>query len=1028
MISIWNKRGNDISNVLHSGITDFYLDKVSVGLWSTATFWVIDEDLSRDLTIEATIANNSNKWGFFSKGSSNELVNITGNVKILDKVVTASANVYSISVLWSSEEFNLDETDLTIIIQNGAATISEFTIKLFSESVEPEKRLDTLLANWGLSVTEKWGKAFKETNLNEARIDHDLLNKKKTELLRDVWSIKGYLGAYSGLVNALKFFGYDDDVIIQEYWKWLDTEIDKGVWKSHDISKEYTTKELNSLKLYDRTNILSLIYNLNDYTDSTLTADSPVTELISIFSTAQTAWVKINLVKQILEEWFLPAHVYIKDVIGIKHHRITLREFDVLHDASIQYNDQSIKDSDYTIIQQTVLQNRTFLTFEPMTGSDESQTTNTSIIALRTAKSSISEGELLPVDQDDFLLDSAADFDTLTSKFVRHNTTLTQFFWSDGWEDILARVQKVTFTVVDATTDVDLLSATHYASKVDPTDEIPQWFQFSLDKVGEYWFIVSVLDYMGTAQVIRRKFTITHNNLAINIFRNVKPNSVVTDPEGVPFKTFKALREALYLSQNTNDTELEEFDMFNVGLTGSADRPVFHSEDVINYDFENYPSITGDALWYTNQLQKLYLSTPTIWEMRNHRISRTSRNRIQLYNASYLFAYWDIAGSLNETKTFDFELGIKWETLSSLAINYDSTQSQYGQIAEVATMLNTSSDDNFSQWDWFVKGIKWDNGDGTFEERFCLCGVTKELDSHIRWDISANTLSNAPAQMYKHITYSDVNPTVWISSEQFSSTISASTVTLELDDVTDVSNAAFDNLQSFVDWIIANKSDTLDVYVTETDISNQALHIVITAKDAKHLALSHASFGKVQDNFREASVDAFAKTKLGADWSVDEPFIISVDKEQSYVPYDVEWTITDDNGVIIDISTDAVLKHWTVLDKHDRKADWTISATWNDKYGNSYSDTWQSAILINARLVDAKYETFTDSATRDSDRRFSDRLMWHLMGSKPKWYLPLDINTLGTEGGGSSAGMWILSTGLWNDAGIWIDTELWSTT
>jgi cell division protein FtsA len=52
-----------------------------------------------------------------------------------------------------------------------------------------------------------------------------------------LFSIKSFIGTYAGLINALKYFGYDDDVIIKEFWSYFDKSINDYILVSKNIQE-----------------------------------------------------------------------------------------------------------------------------------------------------------------------------------------------------------------------------------------------------------------------------------------------------------------------------------------------------------------------------------------------------------------------------------------------------------------------------------------------------------------------------------------------------------------------------------------------------------------------------------------------------------------------------------------------------------------------------------------------------------------------------------------------------------------------
>ena len=62
---------------------------------------------------------------------------------------------------------------------------------------------------------------FKQSDIHECSPDFKLLNEKRKELMLEGHNIYPYIGSYKAILNAIKFFGYDNLNIV-EYWRNVD--------------------------------------------------------------------------------------------------------------------------------------------------------------------------------------------------------------------------------------------------------------------------------------------------------------------------------------------------------------------------------------------------------------------------------------------------------------------------------------------------------------------------------------------------------------------------------------------------------------------------------------------------------------------------------------------------------------------------------------------------------------------------------------------------------------------------------------
>lgn len=1032
MINVFDKFGNEMTSVLYTKQTEHYLEKISVGLFSNTSYYIIDETLGRNLTIEATLKTSSNLFSFFSVSQLTQAITLTQAKTItLAKTVTASANVYQVDVLWSADKFMLDEAELIIVIKDGATEIGSFTSKLYAESVEIETRLTTLLsANRKINIDEAWALSFRQSDIDEANVDAELLNTKRLEFLREYDDIQAYIGAYRGLISALKFFGYDDDVILEEHWEWFDESLGITHTKTHNIEKQYTEKKIQELSNFIRTNKFSLLYNINDYTHNVQTTNTSVTEIVNVFSNAQAAFIKISNMKKLLETHLLPAHVVITEVVAIQHHMQPIREFNTMHKAEIIYSNtnNSLNNINYDFVVEETIRSRTYLSYEEITLASQLQENDVAQICARTQKSQLDlySTRFQNVDASQFLMLNNNDVETLQKWFVRHSTALILFQIHDNFNDVSANTQKFKCVVIDTDTDTNVYEVEHYHPTIVANDAIPQFIQLSIDKAGSYEVIVSYTDFNNVEHVYNKSFTAKMYELSIDMFRHDRPYEP-QKLETTEWSSFQKMRKTLYQTEAIiKEPQLNEIDLFNSEKTHDVNGlPVFETKPLQTYDFNQWPNIVATTLYKTTELQELFLNTPTIYQQRNLRID-DKNIQISRFNASYAFMYFDIVGTGTQ-KTFDLVLKYKnTEILGSTPIAYAghvNDDSDYNYLTSVASTINESNNEVFSNFTWSVKLMRFAIGVGQFEERYVLIALSKVVDSIIRYEVDALTSQQISVHAYRHISYSETKAYVLAKSVDFTSNTA---LEVTIDDSTTLHSLQITTLQQLKHFLDFNHADELDVYEAKVDLNtNQPLELLIVAKTAKSITIKHQNIGTLSNVYREPSVERFIKVRQGSDFSIHEPVIISVNHTFSYKPYSINWQVINSNGDTILTSNDTVLKLWTNLSKHQFKDEYTIVATWQDKYGTQYTDTFNSLIIIKRNLVDAKYETF------DRDGRFkfvskADKNMWRIESKAPLWYLPTVIHNITFVQQLQQGGVWILSTGFWLDTGIWIDTSYWN--
>jgi len=197
-------------------------------------------------------------------------------------------------------------------------------IIFYGETVEEDERLKTLCADLdkNYKITNSDLKIFRDADINEQNIDYILLNTKRKEMLIEGHNISPFTSTYKGLINIIKFFGYDN-LKVKEYWKNVDiTSPRYGKYKHTNVidifSSEINLNDpySNPDKTYRKTNSLGLFYKINNVKEGYYDAyDLPVTEEIYEFSLEESL-IKLFGLKEKLRKEFLPPNSRIVDIVG----------------------------------------------------------------------------------------------------------------------------------------------------------------------------------------------------------------------------------------------------------------------------------------------------------------------------------------------------------------------------------------------------------------------------------------------------------------------------------------------------------------------------------------------------------------------------------------------------------------------------------------------------------------------------------------------------------------------------------------
>jgi len=201
------------------------------------------------------------------------------------------------------------------------------TFVVYAKSVEEDERLTTMCQNLGYDINNVDFSIFQDSDIKEQLVDYELMNQKRKEIIMEGHNIYSYIGSYKSLINAIRFFGYDN-VSIREWWKNVDvTSENYGKHFSatnyslsnHEVIHDSTTVTLPSKK-FRKTGKLSLAYRINTLTggsepNSYYGHEYPET-YENFTYTIEEAVIKLYGLKRKLEKEFLPLNTRIIDIIG----------------------------------------------------------------------------------------------------------------------------------------------------------------------------------------------------------------------------------------------------------------------------------------------------------------------------------------------------------------------------------------------------------------------------------------------------------------------------------------------------------------------------------------------------------------------------------------------------------------------------------------------------------------------------------------------------------------------------------------
>ena len=235
-------------------------------------------------------------------------------------------------------------------------------VDYYAEIVGEDERFSVLLENLGRAFYKSDSVILRDHDPAEPNANFLEINEKRKELLVTGEEIFPYIGSYKGLINALKFFGYQD-LRIKEYWLNLNykslklesplqqnqsflnsikTQQSKGYSQSYQVGDVLDNENSGKYKLtqtygpdnkgnyvlsvtsedsllpsrtYKKTSLFGLYYDLNKTTDGIDEFGYPI--VVDAFKfTQEEVLIKIFALKERLKKDYLPLNARIIDITG----------------------------------------------------------------------------------------------------------------------------------------------------------------------------------------------------------------------------------------------------------------------------------------------------------------------------------------------------------------------------------------------------------------------------------------------------------------------------------------------------------------------------------------------------------------------------------------------------------------------------------------------------------------------------------------------------------------------------------------
>jgi len=201
------------------------------------------------------------------------------------------------------------------IINNKEHLLWEVIVN--SEAIGQDERFQVLQQNFGLPEPKSISKLFKEVDINEVLPDWKILNYKGKHMILDHANIMPFIGTYKGLINAIKWLGYED-IKVKEWFKNVKNREKLSLYIPYEAEGRkktiltFSARERRHLK---KLNELSLVYCLTRETGEIDKWGTPETENCYEY-TLDEILIKLFALKDWLERYIIGVNARIISIDG----------------------------------------------------------------------------------------------------------------------------------------------------------------------------------------------------------------------------------------------------------------------------------------------------------------------------------------------------------------------------------------------------------------------------------------------------------------------------------------------------------------------------------------------------------------------------------------------------------------------------------------------------------------------------------------------------------------------------------------
>ena len=302
-----------------------FLDPVSQGLIETEHLTIFEDDPSIGYV---TPHDTSNGLLVFRMSGDETQISLFTLNEYTQEILWTDEIIYDVSsyVVGGSLQLNIGfrsnvegvfERRLMAYHRVGGVDYPLVELVINAQSIGKDERLNTLLDNFGLYHPDSFPQLFKEVDINEDLPDWEILNYKAKHMILEHDHIMPFIGTYKGLINAIKWLGYED-IKVKEWFRDVKEGRNLSLYVPYDADGRkrtityFSDEERRNLQ---KLNQLSLVYCINRETGEVDEWGNPETENCYEYNLNEIL-IKLYALKQWLEKNIIGVNARIWDLTG----------------------------------------------------------------------------------------------------------------------------------------------------------------------------------------------------------------------------------------------------------------------------------------------------------------------------------------------------------------------------------------------------------------------------------------------------------------------------------------------------------------------------------------------------------------------------------------------------------------------------------------------------------------------------------------------------------------------------------------